>query len=78
MNSSQIYILITLILLAMIAIVAILRIKKGQNPISKLATFAFIFIMAGLIFGENQLIGYGLIGIGMILAIVDIIKKLKK
>jgi len=78
MNTSQVYILISIIVLAIIMIVLVLTRKKMQKPLSKLATFAFVFIMAGIIFGNNRLIGYSLMGFGVVLAIIDIIKKLKK
>lgn len=78
MNDSQIYILISIIVLAIIAIVVILRRKKEQKPLSKLAVLAFLFVIAGIIFGDDRLIGYSLIGTGVILAIIDIIKKSKK
>jgi len=78
MNTSQIYIFIGLIALAAIMAVLILTRKKMGKPLSRLAGFAFVFIMAGLIFGENRLIGYSLMGVGVVFAVVDIIKKLKK
>lgn len=78
MNASQIYILIAVITLAIIAIVVILRRKKEQKPLSKLAALAFSLITAGIIFGDDQLIGYSLMGAGVILAIIDIVKKSKK
>lgn len=78
MNTSQIYILISLVVLALIMAVLILTRKKMQKPLSKLAIFAFIFIMAGIIFGDNRLIGYSLMGFGLVLAVIDIVKKLKK
>lgn len=77
MNDSQIYILISIIVLAIIAIVVILRRKKEQKPLSKLASVAFAFVIAGVIFGDNRSIGYSLMGIGIILAIIDIVKKSK-
>ncbi len=76
MNASQIYILISVIALAGIMAALILTRKKMQKPLSPLAGLAFVFILAGLIFGENRLIGYGLMGIGVVLAIIDIIRKL--
>jgi lipoprotein signal peptidase len=78
MNASQIYILISIIVLAIIAIVVVLRRKKEQKPLSKLTALAFSFIIAGIIFGENRLIGYSLIGVGVVLAIIDIVKKMKR
>jgi len=77
MISSQIYILIGIIALAGIMVILILTRKKIKRPLSPLAGLAFAFIIAGLIFGESRLIGYGLMGIGVILAIIDMIRKLK-
>lgn len=78
MNTPQSYILISVIVLAIIMTVLILTRKKMQKPLSKLAALAFLLIIAGIIFGENRLISYSLMGVGAVLAIIDIIKKLKK
>jgi len=78
MNDSQTYILISIIVLAIIAIVVFLTRKKEQKPLSKLAALSFGFVIAGVVFGDDRLIGYSLMGIGVILAIIDIIKKSKK
>ncbi|MBZ9578710.1 hypothetical protein KJA14_02565 [Patescibacteria group bacterium] len=78
MNDSQIYILISIIVLAIIAIVVILRRKKEQKPLSKLAALAFSLVIAGIVFGDDRLIGYSLMGAGVILAVIDIVKKSKK
>lgn len=77
MGTSQIYILISVIILAIIMVILVVTRKKMQKPLSKLAAFAFVFIMAGIIFGEERSIGYSLMGVGVILAIIDIVKKLK-
>lgn len=78
MNTSQIYILISIIVLAIIMVVLILTRKKMEKPLSKLATFAFMFIIAGIVFEDNRFISYSLMGFGVVLAIIDIIKKIKK
>jgi hypothetical protein len=36
---------------------------------------SFAFVLAGLIFGESRLLGYSLLGVGVLLAIVDMIVK---
>lgn len=65
-------------MLAIIAVVAIFVGKKKQKkPLSPLAAFAFAFVLAGIIFVDDRLAGYTLMGIGVILAIIDIIKKEK-
>lgn len=74
---AQIYILIAVVALAIIAVIIALRRKKEQKPLSKLAALAFGFIIAGIIFGDNKLIGYSLMGTGVMIAIIDILRKSK-
>lgn len=40
-----------------------------------LASSAFTFVFAGILFGENRLIGYSLMGVGIILALIDMVNK---
>lgn len=76
MYTSQIYIAISIVVLAIIAIIVFFMNKnKKDKKLSKLGGLSLAFIIAGIVFGENRLIGYGLIGFGIILAIIDIIKK---
>jgi len=78
-TSRIIYILISIIALAIIAVVVILRRKKEQKPLSTLAALAFLLVVAGIFFGrDDRLIGYSLLGAGLILAFIDIVKKSKK
>ncbi len=78
MNTSQIYIAISIIVLAAIALLVIFLGKsKKENRLTPLAGLAFGFILAGIIFGDNRLIGYSLLGIGVILSVIDIFIKLK-
>jgi hypothetical protein len=78
MNTSQIYIAISIVVLAAIALLVIFLGKsRKENRLMPLAGLAFGFILAGIIFGDNRLIGYSLLGIGVILSVVDIVKKLK-
>ena len=77
MTSSQIYILIGIIALAGIMVILVLTRKKINKPLTPLAGLAFGFIIAGMIFGESRLIGYGLIGVGVVLAVIDIVRKTK-
>ena len=75
----QIYIIIAIISLAII--VGMLIFTKRMRPeskLSKLASLAIVFIIAGIVFGESWLVGYSLMGIGLALALIDIINKFKK
>ena len=79
MNISQVYMAIALVALAVIAILVFVVGKKGEGkPLTPLASLAFGFVLAGILFGNDRLIGYGLMGVGVILAVVDIFNKLKK
>ena len=78
MNTSQIYIAISIAVLAVIALLVVFLGKsKKENRLTPLAGLAFGFILAGIIFGDNRLIGYSLLAIGVIIAVIDIVKKLK-
>ncbi len=76
MDASQVYIIISILVLAVIALVVYLTSRnKPKKGLSKLAALAFAFIIAGIIFGENRMVGYSLLGIGMLLAVIDIYSK---
>lgn len=73
MAASQVYIIIALAVLAIIFF--FLNRNKKQKGLSKLAGIAFAFVIAGIIFGDNRLIGYSLMGAGIALAVIDSLKK---
>ncbi|MCP4258613.1 MAG: hypothetical protein GY774_14100 [Planctomycetes bacterium] len=78
MNASQIYIAISIVVLAIIALLVVFMGKsRKENRLTPLAGLAFGFILAGIIFADNRLIGYSLLAIGVIIAVIDILKKAK-
>jgi len=78
-ESSQIYILIAIVALLIIAIlVFFLKKNKKQKRLTPLTAIAFAFITLGIVFGEGRWIGYGLMGFGVLLAVIDMIMKLRK
>ncbi len=73
MTTSLTYVAISIVVLAVVAILVFLvQGKKAENRITPLAGLVFAFVVAGIIFGEDRLIGYGLMGIGIVLAVADI------
>ena len=79
MNISQIYISVTIVVLMIIALLVFLLSKKRRETrLTPLASLAFGFILAGILFGEDRLIGYSLMGVGVILAVVDIFRNRNK
>jgi chromate transport protein ChrA len=78
MDTSQFYIAMCIVILAIIAIlVFVINKKKQDQKLTPVAGLAFGFVLAGLFFGKQRLIGYGLLGIGLIIAIIDIVRKSK-
>ncbi|MFC1685479.1 hypothetical protein ACFLZZ_00470 [Nanoarchaeota archaeon] len=79
MDISQIYIIIALVVLLVIGLVVFfLNKNKKKEKLTPLTTLAFGFILAGILFGDNRLFSYSLMGTGVVFAIIDIIMKLKK
>jgi hypothetical protein len=75
MNISQIYIAVAIVALMTIALlVFVVGKNRKQTRLTPLASLAFGFILAGILFGNNRLIGYSLIGVGVVLAVVDIFR----
>lgn len=80
MNASQIFIAIVVISLALIFGIFLIKgkgVPKGDK-LTPLASLAFAFVLAGIIFGQNRTVGYSLIGIGLILAFIDMFKSMRK
>jgi hypothetical protein len=76
MNSSQFYIFLSIVVLAVIAfLVLIVNRNKKRTRLTPLAGLAFGFVLAGILLGEYRLVGYGLMGVGVILAVVDMLQK---
>ena len=76
MTMSRFYIAVVLVILAAVALMVFLTRKSGQQRrLSTLASLAFVFVLAGLFFGESRLLGYGLIAVGVVLAIIDIFRR---
>jgi membrane-bound ClpP family serine protease len=71
---------VAIAIVALLAIGGLVFVMKGRKrkPITPLAGIAFAFVLAGIIFGDNRLIGYSLMGIGILLAFADIFVKSKK
>jgi uncharacterized membrane protein len=77
MNTSQIYIIISIATLVFVVILFLAARKKG-NKLTPLLGLAWALVLAGIIFGENRLIGYSLIGAGVVLAVIDMFIRPKR
>lgn len=72
----QPYILVAVIAIVIAALLLfVIRRKPDVNRLSPFASLTFAFIIAGIVFSEDQILGYILMGIGLILALVDMIRR---
>jgi hypothetical protein len=72
------YIIVAIVVLAVIAMLVFVVGKKATGrQLTPFASLAFAFVLAGILFGENGVVGYGLMAIGVVLAVVDMINKSK-
>ncbi len=73
---------IAISIIALIIIVVLLIIARGRgrhySKPSNLAILGMSLVVLGIIFGDDRLIGYSFIGVGILLSIVDTIRNRKK
>ena len=78
-SASQAYATIAIIAFLLVGVALFFVIKGGKHKrLSPMAGVALAFVGAGVVFGEDRLVGYGLLGIGMALAVADIFIKHKE
>jgi len=73
---STVFIVVSIVVLAGVAVLAFVMGKdRKENRLTPLASLAFGCVVAGLMFGEDRFIGYGLMAVGVVLAVVDMINR---
>jgi chromate transport protein ChrA len=77
MNATSIYLAILIISGLAIVLDLVYGYNKKNKGISRMAGLAFAFVIAGIFLGGQQWMGYSLLLVGIILAIIDIIQKTK-
>jgi len=79
MNISQIYIAVSIIALAVVAFLVFFVSKsRMENRLTPLAGLAFAFTVSGILFSDDRLIGYSLMGVGVLLAVADMYNRSKQ
>ncbi len=66
------------VLLIIFAVVLLLGKPKEKKRLTPLASLSFACVLAGIIFGENKILGYSLFALGIILAFIDVYLKSRK
>lgn len=78
MNPSLIFYGVAIIvLIIVVGLTLFTNRKKNDDGLTPLAGLAFGFILAGVIFSSYRLIGYLLMGIGAVLAVIDMQRRSK-
>ena len=71
---------IAISIIALVVIVVFLLIGRGRQykKPSNLAILGMSLVVLGIIFGDDRLIGYSFIGVGVLLSVVDIVRNRKQ
>jgi len=75
MQNSSLYILTVLGGLAVISIWVFFIRRPRRLSLSRLTALAFVSVIAGMFLARHELIGYGLLVVGLALALVDVVLK---
>lgn len=76
MSESSFYIAVAIVVLLAVAIIAfVLGRREAHNRLTPLAGLAFAFVVMGIVFSADRLIGYTLMGIGVVMAVYDIFRR---
>ncbi len=79
MFTSIAFILVSIVVLLVVALLVFFASPtRSENHLTPLAGLAFGFIVAGILFGEVRILGYGMMGVGILIAIVDILRRPQK
>ena len=79
MNISQIYIAVSIVALAIVAFLVFFVSKnRKENRLTPLASLAFTCTVLGIVFSDDRLIGFSLMGVGVLLAVVDLVNRSKQ
>ena len=78
MNASQNHIVLSVAILVVVALLVFFVARsKQEKMLTPVTALAFGFVLTGMLFGNNRLFNYIMMGIGVILAVVDMIRKLQ-
>lgn len=77
MDTVLTYVFLSAAVLAVLidCIVFFVNLQRSESRMTRLVALAVALVLAGLLFGPNRLIGYGLVGAGGILAIADLVNR---
>lgn len=79
MGASQVFVWASIGVLALVGfLVFFVSRGRGENRLTPWAGLAFACVVSGIVFGDDKLVGYSLLGLGVILAVVDIFNRSRR
>jgi asparagine N-glycosylation enzyme membrane subunit Stt3 len=73
-----VWIAISIIALVVIVVLLLIAREKQYKKPSNLAVLGMSLVVLGIIFGDDRLIGYSFIGVGVFLSVIDAIRNRKQ
>lgn len=79
MSASAAYVAIVIGVLAVLAILLLVVGRGGgTRRLTPLAGLALACVVCGIVFGEERVVGYAFFGIGIVLAVVDAVRRTRE
>jgi membrane protein CcdC involved in cytochrome C biogenesis len=79
MKASQVYIILSVSILVIVAVlVFFISRRKKEEAFTPMTILAFGFILTGILYSNERSLNYSLMGIGVTLAILDMLKKIRE
>ena len=76
MGAGQVFVLASIVVLALVAVIVLfVRSDRRENRLTPLAGLALACVVAGIVFGADRLVGYGLFGLGVVIAVLDVLNR---
>ena len=69
---------ISIAALAVIVLLLLLGRGKQYRRPSNLAVLGMSFVVLGIIFGDSRIIGYSFIGVGVLLSVIDMVRRRRR
>ena len=74
----SVWIAISIVALGVIAVLLLRGRGKQYRKPSNIAVLGMSLVVLGIIFGESRIVGYSLIGIGVLLSVTDAVRNRKQ
>ena len=79
MDASQIFVWASVGVVVLVGVLVLFVSRgRGENRLTPLAGLAFACVVSGIVFGDDKLVGYSLLGLGVIIAVADIFNRSRK